>query len=389
MTTKRIIATIITFLVGVAALGFSYMIFKNVSELITSPSEEAIDTTLTAPPQSKTIPTTPLRNIKVKPIKNQRLQSGISAQGRLRAYDKVDLVAEIPGMMRPKIKPFKIGTRYKKGETIFEVDNEEAKLNLQAQKAQLQTVLTQMMPDLKIDMPSGFEHWKKYLDNFNVNQTLRPFPKPSSEQEAYYVSLKGIHSQYYTIKSGELRLTKYNVTAPFDGIITQAFVGDSGYLRAGAPLGTIMNTSAYELEAAIPVADLKSIRIGRSVKVVSDDSNKSWSGTVVRIGDIIEPTTQMATVYITLNGQDLREGQYLRAIINHSTSKQASTIDNDLIVDGNKVYVVQDSVVILIPIQVIKIEGNNAVVKGLKDNALLITDQSRSLKEGEKIIPIN
>ncbi len=385
MTTKRIIATVITVIVALIMLGMAISIFQNVSAMATPP-EEVVEEEKTLTKESEIA--TNLKKVQAMAVKNKNIKSGFTAQGRLRAYDKVDLVAEVPGMMKPMEKRFKIGTNFSKDEVIFEVDDAEARLALKAQRAQVHTVITQMMPDLKIDMPDSYNNWKNYLDKFDVNRNISAFPKPLSDREEYYVSSKGLHAQYYNIKSSELRLTKYQVRAPFNGTITNVMVGESGYLRAGVALGTIMNTSKYELEAAVPVSDLKFIKKGSSVKVVSDDSDKSWTGTVKRIGDLVDANTQTATVYIGLSGSGLREGQYLRAEIKTSALNQAFEIPRNLLINQDKVYLVKDGIIVLSPVQIIKIDGDNAIVKGLPDNSLLLTEGIPASMEGEKVIPV-
>ncbi len=362
MSLQRIIATVVSIIVALAALGMAVFIFNNVSSASKAALEEEAIQTI-APKSEKT---DSIVTVQVIPVENRNYEGKLFVQGRLRAYDKTDLVAEIPGMLKPVSKRFKIGTRYQKDEVIFEVDDTEARLNLQAQKAQLQTAITQMMPDLKIDMPESYANWKSYLDNFNVNSSIRTFPKAISDRESYFIALKGIHSQFYTIKSAERRLNKYQVRAPFNGIITNVNVGDSGYLRAGSPLGTIMNTAKYEMEAAVPVADLKNIKQGRSVQVSSDDTGKTWRGTVKRIGDMIDPTTQTATVYIGVSGSGLREGQYLNAAINSRGGTKVAVLPSHL-VKNNKVHVVEDGQLNTKTIELVKIEGGNAMVGGLAD----------------------
>ncbi len=382
MNLKRIIATIITFLVALIIFGLSYNIYKNISEVV-APIEEEIKESKTSTSIEKRADD--IKTVEVIEVQNKKMNSGFSVQGRLRAYDKTDLVAEIPGMMLPMSKRFKIGTRYLKDEVIFVVDDAEARLSIKGQKAQVHTAITQMMPDMKIDMPQSYNNWKNYLDQFSVNQSIKAFPKPLSDREEYYVSSKGLHAQYYNIKSAELRLSKYQVTAPFDGIITNTLVGESGYLRAGVSLGTIMNTSEYELEAAVPVTDLKYIKKGRSVKVVSDDSGKSWTGTVNRIGDLIDATTQTATVYISLWGKELREGQYLRAIINANSSNKVVEIPKELLKNKDKVFIIKDSLATMVPIQIVKYQGSNAFVKGLENKTLLVKDNLDVSMHGVKV----
>ncbi len=387
MNLKRIIATIVTLLVALMILGLSVMILNNVRTM-TGQEEDVLEKepqTIESPNRDST---SSIKEVKVMEIKNRKMETGFSVQGRLRAYDKTDLVAEVPGLMKPMSKRFKIGTRYNKDEVVFEVDDAEARLALKAKRAQLHTAITKMLPDMKIDMPSSYANWKSYWDRLDPERSIFPLPKPLSDREEYYVSLQGLHSQYYDIKSQEVRLTKYRVLAPFDGIITSVLIGESGYLRAGVSLGTIMNTSEYELEAAVPVSDLKSVRQGRKVKVVSDDTGKSWMGKINRIGDLIDPNTQTATVYITLQGAGLREGQYLRAILEGNTGRAVTTIPNHLLIERNKVLVVEDDWVKLKSVQLIKTEGGEAWISGLPDRTFMALDNVDPSDVGTKVIPV-
>lgn len=385
---KRILATIISILVTLAIIGICMSIVKSWTA---GAEKEATEKTAAASEAAdiaskSTAEAAPAKKVKTLAIANKSIKSGFSAQGRLRAYDKTDIVAEVQGMMLPTLeKRFKIGTRYAKDEVMIDIDNAESRLTLKSQKAQLHTAITAMMPDMKIDMPASFSNWKGYLDRFDVNQAIRPFPKHLSDREDYYVSTKNLHAQFYSIKSAEVRLGKFQVKAPFDGILTTANVNEGGFVRAGTPLGMLMNTSKYEMEAAVQVADLTYIKRGSSVKVVSDDSGKSWTGTVKRIGDLVDPTTQTATVYIGLSGNGLREGQYLRAMINTSAITQASEIPRNWLIDNDKLYVIEGGELKLQTVEVVKVEGDNAIVRGMKNDTRLLAEKVKGAYEGMKV----
>ena len=385
---KRVTATVISLIVAIAIIGICYSIVKSwTADADKESTEKNTDTKEeTGVSGSESSDAIPAKKVKTLAIANKSIKSGFSAQGRLRAYDKTDIVAEVQGMMLSTLeKRFKIGTRYAKDEVMIDIDNAESRLALKSQKAQLHTAITAMMPDMKIDMPASFSNWKAYLDRFDVNQPIRPFPKHLSEREEYYVSTKNLHSQFYNIKSAEVRLGKYQVKAPFDGILTTANVNEGGFVRAGVSLGTLMNTATYEMEAAVQVADLTYIKRGSSVKVISDDSGKSWTGTVKRIGDLVDATTQTATVYIGLSGNGLREGQYLRAMINTSAITQATEIPRNWLVDNDKLYVIEDGALKLQTVEVVKVEGDKAIVRGMKNDTRLLAENVKGAYEGMKV----
>ncbi|MGB1216609.1 MAG: efflux RND transporter periplasmic adaptor subunit, partial [Saprospiraceae bacterium] len=179
------------------------------------------------------------------------------------------------------------------------------------------------------------------------------------------------------------------ILAPFDGILTQASVNEGGYVRAGASLGMLMNTSVYEMEAAVSVADLKYIKRGLSVKVVSDDSGKTWFGKVKRISDLVDATTQTAIVYIGLSGNGLREGQYLRAIINTPSSNKGMKISKDLLVDNTKIYIIENQKIKEKNIQILSIEGNEVIVKGLENGTQILAEPVSDAYDGMNVKTMN
>ena len=161
------------------------------------------------------------RKVKVASFAPSTVVNNITIDGRVSAHDRVNITSKVTGVMQAGTKAMRAGQFYRKGDLLFSIDQEEATFNLKAQKSQLMTSLTQMMPDLKFDYPDAYANWEHYLSEFNVNQTLAPLPESTSAQERYFISGKNIFAQYYNIKSLETRLRDYQIFAPFSGIITQ------------------------------------------------------------------------------------------------------------------------------------------------------------------------
>ncbi|MEM1124127.1 MAG: HlyD family efflux transporter periplasmic adaptor subunit, partial [Bacteroidota bacterium] len=264
-----------------------------------------------APPKKEVTETIVSREVKVRKVKNGDIRSTIEVQGSLEAYNKVDIFAEVTGALSTN-RAVKVGNYFKKGAVLLDIDREEMKLNILAQKSSLLNAITTLMPDLKIDYPESFQQWKTYIDNFDVEQSIRAFPKPLNDQEKYFIASKNLLNQYYTIKSAENRLQKYTVYAPFSGVITQSNIQPGALVRAGQKMAELMGTGTYEVKATINLEDLKFIKTGNKVNLYSDAMDGQWTGTVKRISDQIDPNTQSVIAYIGVLGKGLREGMYLR-----------------------------------------------------------------------------
>lgn len=341
-----------------------------------------------APPKKEVVDTITEREVKVMRVKNNDINSTLEVQGSLEAYNKVGIFAEVTGTLSTANRAVKVGNYFKKGAVLLDIDREETKLNILAQKSSLLNGITTLMPDLKIDYPESFQQWKTYIDNFKVEQPIKAFPKALNDQEKYFIASKNLLSQYYTIKSAENRLQKYTVYAPFSGVITQSSIQPGTLVRAGQQMAELMGTGAYEMKATLNLEDLKFIKAGSKVSLYSDAVEGTWTGTVKRISDQIDPNTQSVIGYIGVSGNNLREGMYLRGDLSSKTIKSAVQLPIDLLVNQNQVYVVKDGKLALQTIEIINTNAEHAVVKGLTDEQLILKEKIIGAYEGLDVKPI-
>ncbi len=336
------------------------------------------------PPPRKPAPSI-VRTVDTFIVHNSSIPTTLEVQGDLVAFDKIDIFTEVSGTLGATSRPFKEGSYFPKGSVLIKIDATEAKLSVQAQKSTLLNAITQMMPDLKIDYPQSFDHWKTYLDNFDLAQTLPPFPEPVDNQEKLFIASRNLYNQYYSIKSTEERLSKYVIKAPFSGVITEATINPGALVRAGQKLGVLMNTSNYEMEATVALKDLKYIKVGNRVKLNSEDIEGNWSGRVKRINDQIDPNTQTITVFVSVSGNNLREGMYLRGDIEASQIDNAVRIPKDLLIEQSAVYAVNDTTLELHPVEVVKVTENDAILRGIKDGTPLLKETFPGIFEGMSV----
>lgn len=318
-------------------------------------------------------------------VVNQSIQTKVPLYGRLISFEKIELFAEVSGMLLPTSPNLRAGTRFNKGDILLKIDDKEPRLSLQAQRSALLTAITQILPDMKIDFPESLEQWEAYRRNYNVESDLAALPTPKSDREKDYIALKNIYNQYYTIKSAEERLTKYTLRAPFAGELTESLINTGSYIRAGQKLATLMNISNYELEASVPLEDLKYIKLGDRVRLTSEDMEGEWSGRVARISNTIDTKTQMVKLYIQVSGNNLRENMFLTGEADATTMASVVEIPRRLLVDGNAVFGVQDSTLVKMPVQVVKLNQETALIRGVNDGTQLLKELFTGAYEGMKV----
>ena len=327
-----------------------------------------------------------VREVDVFAVENGTISNYLDIQGTLVAFDKIGIFAEVSGTLKPNGRPFKVGTYYPKGSLLVNVEDTEARLSILSQKSTLLNAITQMMPDLRIDYPESYEQWSAYLQNFKVEENLQAFPAPKNDREKLFIASRNLFSQYYSIQSAEERLSKYKVYSPFSGVLTNVSINPGALVRNGQQLGELMKTSEYELEGTLPLSDLKLIKVGNPVKLVSEDIDGEWQGKVRRISDQVDASSQTVKIFIAVSGQGLKEGMYLRGQISAPAIQNAIEIDRSLLIDNDQVYqVLNDTLLQLIKVQPLQIREKTAVIAGLPDDTQLLKNVFPNAFSGMKV----
>lgn len=317
---------------------------------------------------------------KVKPtvfteiVKNSSVPVTVLESGRLVAKNRIEVFAEVQGVMMPTKKEFKPGSYYKKGETVVHIRNDDFYANLQAQKSTLQNLITSILPDLRLDYPEAYKKWDNYLRSFDMDKSVPKLPEPSSDKEKFFVTGRNIYTTYYSTKNMEIVLNKYNLRAPYNGILTEALVTPGSLVRPGQKLGEYIDPSVYEMEVAVTKTIIPSLKVGEDVLVRDAENHSNQShGKIIRINGRVDRTTQTVQVFIELRGENLKEGMYLEAIMNGIPIQGSMEISRSLLVDESMIYIVQDSALQLVDVEPVFFNQKTVVVKGLDDGQTIIS----------------
>lgn len=317
-----------------------------------------------------------------KIVKNSTIPVRISTTGNLAAKNKIDLYAEVQGVLEISRKDFKQGTHYLKGETIIKINSDEFNANLQAQKSNLFNAITSIMPDIKLDYPNEYAKWQIYLQNFDINKEIKKLPKASSEKEKFFISGRGITSAYYNVKNLEVKLNKYNLKAPFNGILTESLVNPGTLIRQSQKLGEFIDPSIYEVGVSVKSEYRNLLEIGKKVELFNLEKTKNWIGKVIRINGKVDTATQTIKAFIQVSGKDLKDGQYLEVLLHAKPENDAFEVARNLLIDNSKLYVVEDSKLSLIPISIVFENKDSLIVKGLKNGSQLLSKPIPNAFEG-------
>ena len=305
-------------------------------------------------------------------VVNSTIQIIIPANGSLVAKRRVEIYSEVEGIFKSSNILFKPGQEYRKGQTLIRVDASEYYSSVQSAKSNLYNDIAAIMPDLRLDFTDVFQKWQDYLSSFDLNKTTPQLPKMTSDKENYFITGRGIISSYYNVKNLEQRLSKYNISAPFSGILTEALVTEGSLVRGGQKLGEFIDPSIYEMEVALSKSYASMLKVGESVKLTNLDKTETYAGRVSRVNGSVDATTQTITAYIDVRDDTLKEGLYLEAQLDARDEEDAIEIDRGLLSESNEIFIVRDSLLDVMTAKPVYFSETKVVLKNVPNGTVIL-----------------
>ena len=191
------------------------------------------------------------------------------------------------------------------------------------------------------------------------------------------------------------------VRAPFDGMITVRYV-DPGNLvpqstasSSNYPIVAIASLSPLRVYANVPQSAAPFIRDRDPASVsVPEYAGRTFSGTVTRHPDALDPTTRTMLVEIDLANKDLSlyPGMYATVHIEANVTAQSLLVPDDALIfrkAGVFVPVVRDNRLHLQQVTLGHDDGLNVQVVGpLHEGDLVAMNVGQSARDGEPVQPV-
>ncbi len=315
--------------------------------------------------------------VKVRQVSYSKMPVEIEAFGRLNSLQQINLIPEVGGKLLRGQVSLKEGAVFRKGQILIKIDDAEEKLTLQSRKSNFLSLLASILPDLKTDFTVSFDQWQTYFNDIDLDKPLPEIPSETGSKVKTYLASKGILTEYYSVKSLEETLKRHTIYAPYTGTVQSVNLEVGSVVSPGAVIATIIRTDQLELKVPIQKQDVAFVSIGETVKVIQEESDKSWLGKIVRRAPFIDPNNQSLNVYIAVNNTygDLYDGLYLKAAIAGKYVEEGMLVERKVIRNKNEVFIIaSDSLLQMKKIQIAKITENDAIIHGLDPGDLLVVD---------------
>ncbi|TWE05969.1 RND family efflux transporter MFP subunit [Pseudomonas sp. AG1028] len=204
--------------------------------------------------------------------------SVVQARGVLRARDQAVLASELAGRIIEL--PFTEGEPFKKGDSLARFDCSAYQAQLNAAQAASRGANEELAHNRQLASLNS-------VGRFEVARAEARLAEAQAQAQVYQVQTK-----------------RCSVIAPYDGQVVARKVQRYESVAAGAPLLEIVDNRTLEIHLLVPSRWMGKLKPGQTFTFVPDETSKSLTATVKRLGARIDEGSQTLLLVASLPKSD-------------------------------------------------------------------------------------
>ncbi|HLJ65468.1 MAG TPA: efflux RND transporter periplasmic adaptor subunit, partial [Stellaceae bacterium] len=326
--------------------------------------------------------------------------SSLALPGETRAWYRATVYARVSGYVAKWYVD--IGDRVQKGQVLASIDTPELDQKLIAAQAELKAGEAEVaVKQAESDFAkSSFERWRDSPRGVVSDQ------ERDAKKAAYASAVATLNAAHARVNldqaliQGLLALTHYKeVTAPFDGLITERHVDIGDLVTAGSTANTTSMftlVQSEELRVFVDVPQNASVALkdGTPAKItVGEYSDRVFPGKITRTSEALDPRARTLRVEVDIPNADLalRPGMYVRVSFEQEQgSKPLLQIPASALLfrtNGPQAAVVgDDGVVSFRDLTIARDDGNMVEIgSGLHEGERVVLNISNQIAAGDKV----
>ncbi len=308
--------------------------------------------------------------------KAEKFNHYLELQGNVETKENLIITPELGGILRQVL--VKEGQRVYKGQLLAKIDDG----GMSQQLAQLQ---------IQVDLAKTTYERQQRLWEQKIGSEIQ-----------YLQAKSAYEGQEKAVSQLEAMLAKTSVVAPFSGIIDDVITEKGSVVAPGqTPLMRIVNLKDMYIAVDVPERYISNITVNKNVEVLFPILGETHKAKIRQASSVINPTNRTFKVEIAVPNKKrtIKPNLTAQLKINDYSNEKALLIPQSIIsenADGQQyIYVLKNknndkAIAKRVIIETGKTQGDVIeVLKGLENNAEIIQEGARSVKDGQKVQIIN
>src|SRR6201987_1373144 len=334
----------------------------------------------------------------------ENLQTDVTLQGEFIPYQDIMVHAKVSGYV--SMIKVDIGDRVKQGELLATLEIPELQDNINKAKASL-SATEQEIDKAQADYSNLDQIYQRLADVAKAHPTLvaQQDLDTAKSNEVAALGALGAAQQHRDEAQAELgrlnTLAAYeNITAPFDGIITNRFADLGSLIQAGTasdtqslPLVQLAQDSLLRLRFPVPEAQTPLIENGKKVEITVPALDRTFIGRIIRYAWLINRSTRTMTTEVDVENPQgvIKAGMYAYVKLPLRVANQALAVPLQALTIGDSPTVMvlaKDGRLEERKVKVgIRTADKAEIVSGLEEGDPEVAGNRAGLDAGEKVKP--
>jgi RND family efflux transporter MFP subunit len=328
-------------------------------------------------PAAEPIPLRPALTVATETPKTSTLEMQLTANGNVVAWQEASVGAEANGLRLSEVR-VNVGDVVKRGQIIAVFASETVAADLaQAEAAVAEAEASAADAVLNAERARGLQATGAVSEQY-ISQLL------TAERTA----LARVKAQRAIAEQQRLRMSKTQVLAPDDGIISARNATVGAVVPAGQELFRLIRQGRLEWRAEVTAAELAQLEPGIRTTLTTPNGTLV-RGSVRMVAPTVDPQTRLGLVYVDLPADSvLRAGMFASGAFRLGDSAALTVPQQAIVVRDGFSYVFQldgDNRVRQMRVRTGRRVGNRVEVSDIPQNATLVTSGTGFLNDRDVV----
>lgn len=263
------------------------------------------------PVEIKTVDNQLVNGADVKPSKIANSEVILSTKGVIKPQSSLNVQFAVDGLLESGEQMLFPGNRFKKGQLLFQLNNQLQFEKIKSAKNDLVLRLKAFKKEFEKQFPVDAIAYAAFVENLTPEMLLPEYPLLTNREAVNFLNENKISEAYKLVASLESAMANYFYLAPYDGVVGDIFIKPGTEIRKGQTVGILSKSNNCVIIAEFDAPEFTKIDSIISFRISKLDGSVDVEGKLLK-GNTIENGKLKCTIGIEKNNTSLRMNELVR-----------------------------------------------------------------------------